>query len=180
MVPEAPLRETEHGLVAQDEGWFVVNARAVRWFDRGPRGAVSNFEGEQEFPQLGVHLYVLGPGEPMSMYHWEAVQEDFLVLAGEGLLLVEGEERPLRQWDFVHTPARAAHTILGAGSGQCVILAIGSRTAGEEEWGGYPVDETALRHGAGVEHETNRGQEAYSRFPKSQPSAFRPGWLPDD
>ena len=36
---------------------------------------------------------MLDPGEPMAMYHWETDQEDFLVLSGEPLLIVEGEER---------------------------------------------------------------------------------------
>src|SRR5688572_26747210 len=66
------------------------------------RGAVMWLEGKTDFPQVGINLFVLEPGEPMSMYHWEADQEDFLVLSGEALLLIEGEERPLRQWDFVH------------------------------------------------------------------------------
>lgn len=180
MVPEAPLHRTEHGgRTPAGSGWFVVNAREARWFDRGPRGALCMFEGEGEgrFPQVGIHLFVLDPGQPMSMYHWEADQEDFLVLAGEALLLVEGEERPLRQWDFVHTPARANHTIVGAGAGPCTVLAIGARIDSTGEgWGGYPVDETAIRHGAGVDEATTDAAEAYARFPKRQPAAYR-GWL---
>jgi uncharacterized cupin superfamily protein len=177
VVPEAPLEQTEHGLVPKGEGWFVLNAREARWSDRGPRGARCGFEGEPEFPQLGIHLYVLEPGQPMSMYHWENDQEDFLVLAGEALLLVEGEERPLRQWDLAHCPPRVSHTILGAGNGPCLVLAVGSRSAGED-WGGYPVDEVARRHGAGVDEETTSAKEAYARFPKQAASAFREGWLP--
>ena len=179
MVAEAPLRQTEHGLVPEGDGWFVVNAREARWFDRGPRGALCVFEGdgELEFPQVGINLFVLEPGQPMSMYHWEADQEGFLVLAGEALLLVEGQEQPLRQWDFVHTPAHASHTILGAGSGPCTVLAIGARIDSTgENWGGYPVDEIASRHGAGVAQETSSAEEAYARFPKREPSAYR-GWL---
>ncbi len=180
MVPEAPLEETEHGRVPAGEGWFVLNARDARWSDRGPRGARCGFEGEPEFPQLGVHLYVLGPGEPMSMYHWEADQEDFLVLAGEPLLVIEGEERPLRQWDFVHCPAGTRHVIVGAGDGPSVVLAVGARIDSTgKDWGGYPVDETALRHGAGVDSETTRAEEAYARFPRQQPSRYREGWLPE-
>jgi uncharacterized cupin superfamily protein len=176
---EAPLRDTEHGRVPEGDGWFVVNAREARWFDRGPRGALCYFEGdgELEFPQIGINLFVLEPGQPMSMYHWEADQEDFFVLSGEALLIVEGEERALRQWDFVHTPARVNHTIVGAGSGRCVVLAIGARIDSTgPNWGGYPVDETAIRHGAGVEQETTSADEAYSRFPRRQPSPYR-GWL---
>ncbi len=124
------------------------------------------FEGEAGFPQVGISLFVLAPGEPMGMYHWEADQEDFLVLSGEALLIVEGEERPLRQWDFVHCPVRTKHIIVGAGAGPCAVLAVGAREhqAGDA-WGGYPVEEAALRHGAGVERETNDAAEAYARAP---------------
>ena len=104
MVPEAPLTSTEHGLVAAGEGWFVLNAREARWRHTEGRSALCIFEGDVEFSQIGIALSVLEPGQPMAMYHWEADQEDFLVLAGEALLIVEGEERPLRAWDFVHCP----------------------------------------------------------------------------
>ncbi len=179
MVPEAPLEETEHGLVPSGDGWFVLNAREARWFDRGPRGAVCDLEGAVEFSQIGVNLFVLGPDQPMAMYHWEADQEGFLVLDGEALLIVEGEERPLRKWDFVHCPPGAAHTIVGAGSGPCVVLALGARIDSQgENWGAYPEDETARRRGAGVERETQSPEEAYARFPARQPSRYRDGWLP--
>ena len=89
MVPEAPLEQTEHGLVPGGEGWYVLNAREAPWRSAQGRGAVSDFEGEHEFPQVGINIFVLEPGDPMSMYHWEADQEDFLVLAGEALLIVE-------------------------------------------------------------------------------------------
>jgi uncharacterized cupin superfamily protein len=179
MVPEARLEETEHGLVPRGDGWFVVNARDVVWFDRGPRGLVCGFDGEPEFPQVGVNLFVLGPGDPMSMYHWEADQEDFLVLHGEALLIAEGEERPLKQWDFVHCPPEMAHVIVGAGDSPCVVLAIGAREHQQGDgWGGYKVDEAALRHGAGVEQETTNAREAYARFPARQPTRYRDGTLP--
>src|ERR671937_21406 len=127
MVPEARLEQTEHGLVPKGDGWFVLNAQDAVWYDRGPRGKVMTFEGEPAFPQVGVNLFVLGPGEPMSMYHWEADQEDFLVLSGEALLIVDDEERPLKQWDFFHCPPNVSHTIVGAGSGPAAILAVGAR-----------------------------------------------------
>jgi len=177
MVPEAPLEQTEHGVAATGDGWFVLNAREARWRHREGRGDVLSFDGENEFPQVGINLFVLGRGEPMSMYHWEADQEDFLVLAGEALLLAEGEEQPLRQWDFVHCPAGTSHDILGAGDAHCVVLAIGAREHQEGPgWGGYPVDEVALRHGAGVEEETNDASIAYARYPKSVPARYG-GWL---
>lgn len=178
MTSEAPLERTEHGLVPSGEGWFVLNAREARWYDRGPRGALCDFEGDAEFDQLGVNLFVLGLGEPMSMYHWEADQEGFLVLSGEALLVVEGEERPLRQWDFVHLPAGASHVLLGAGSGPASILAVGARVLSTgDEWGAYTVAEAAIRRGAGVEEETTDEEAAYARFPARQPSAYRSDWL---
>jgi uncharacterized cupin superfamily protein len=179
VVPEAPLEETDHGLVAAGEGWFVVNAREARWCHREGRGESLVFEGETDFPQVGVNLFVLGPGEPIGMYHWEASQEDFLVLSGEALLLVEGSERPLRQWDFVHCPPGTKHMIVGAGNGPCAVLAIGARALHEGDvWGGYTVDEVALRHGAGVEEETNDAERAYARFPAPVPMRYLDGLLP--
>ena len=127
MVPEAPLEQTEHGLVPGGDGWYVLNARASRWYYVTGRGAFCDLEGEQNFPQLGINVQVLGPGEAMAMYHWEADQEDFLVVAGEALLIIEGEERPLRTWDFVHCPPNTKHTIVGAGDGPCVVIAVGAR-----------------------------------------------------
>jgi uncharacterized cupin superfamily protein len=179
-VPEAPLERTEHGLGARGDGWFVLNARDARWRDGDGRPAICTFEGDREFPQVGINLNVIAPGEAMSMYHWEADQEDFLVLAGEALLIVEGAERPLRQWDFVHCPPETKHTIVGAGDGPCVVLAIGARDRSTGPgWGGYAVDDAALRHGAGVERETTSAEEAYARFAPRTPTRYRDGWLAD-
>ena len=185
MVPEAPLEKDDAGLAPAGAGWFVLNAREGRWRHREQRGEKLDLTGftdeerEAWFPQLGIALFVLEPGEPIGMYHWEADQEDFLVLYGEALLLVEGEERPLRQWDFVHCPPETKHIIVGAGDGPCGILAAGAReNQVGERWGGYTVDEVALRHGAGVEEETNDAHVAYARFPASEPTPYRDGWLP--
>jgi uncharacterized cupin superfamily protein len=158
----------------------VLNGRDARWRAAEGRGAYGVFEGEAEFSQLGIHLVSLGPGEAMAMYHWERDQEDFLVVAGEALLIVEGEERPLRQWDFVHCPPDTKHVIVGAGSGPCTIVAVGARDRSTgPDWGGYTVDEAALRHGAGVAQETTSADEAYSQVPHRQPTRYRDGWLPD-
>ncbi len=179
MVPEAPLESTEHGLVPEGDGWFVVNARDARWRHEEGRSAICVFEGEQGFPQIGINLSVLSPGEPMAMYHWEADQEDFLVLAGEALLIVEGDERPLQRWDLVHCPAGTKHVIVGAGDAHCVVIALGARDLSTgPDWGGYSVDEAALRHGAGVEQETTDEHQAYAGFPKREPTRYREGWLP--
>ena len=181
MVPEAPIESKNGWKEPSGEGWFVLNAGDARWNYSEGRGAYCRFEGndELEFPQLGIHLVTLDPGEPMSMYHWEADQEDFLVLSGEALLIAEGEERPLRQWDFVHCPAGMNHTILGAGDSRCLVLAVGARDKSVgPDWGAYPADEAAIRHGAGVEKETTSPHEAYARFPDRSPEPCREGWLP--
>jgi uncharacterized cupin superfamily protein len=185
VVPESELVPTEHGLVPKGDGWFVLNARDAQWWERHGRGVLCEFEGAglegaTDFHQLGVNLTLLAPGEPMSMYHWEVDQEDFLVLSGEALLIVEGEERTLRQWDFVHCPPRTKHTIVAAGSGPCLVLAVGARERSTRpDWGGYTVDDAALRHDAGVEQETTKPPEAYARFPQSTLTRYRPGWLGD-
>jgi uncharacterized cupin superfamily protein len=188
MVPEAALEQTEAGLVPAGPGWFVLNAHDARWIRRDGRGHNLPFTGwteeeaETHFRELGVSLVVLGPGEPVGMYHWEADTEDFLVLFGEALLIVEGEERPLRRWDFVHCPPQTQHMIVGAGGGPCVVLAIGARAhIGEDCNGGaYTVDEVALRHGAGVETETSNADVPYERYAPSEPTPYREGWLPSD
>jgi uncharacterized cupin superfamily protein len=189
MVPEAPLEQTGHGLMAGGDGWFVLNMDDARWWYRG-HGFETGISGKADFSQIGIGLTVLQPGEPMAMYHWETDQEDFLLLSGEALLVIEGEERPLRQWDFVHCPPRTQHAIVGAGDGPCVVLAVGARERhtyvdaegrrqGREGGGAYTVDEAAVRHSAGVEVETTDPLEAYARFPEPQPMPYREGWLPD-
>jgi uncharacterized cupin superfamily protein len=102
------------------------------------------------------------------------------MLSGEALLVIEGDERTIRQWDFVHCPPGTNHAIIGAGTAPCLVLAVGARDRPRgQEWGAYTVDETALRHGAGVQAETTAGSEAYARFPPSKPTRYRDGWLPD-
>ena len=116
MVPEARLVQTENGLVPEGDGWFVLNARDARWWHHEKFGSAVTFEGEDaRFSQFGINVQVLEPGEPNCMYHGENGQEDFLVLYGECLLLVQGEERPLKQWDFVHSPPWTEHVYKKAG-----------------------------------------------------------------
>jgi uncharacterized cupin superfamily protein len=175
---ETPLEQTKHGLVPAGEGWFVLNAKEARWHVEGTGGKLTFFEGDRAgFEQLGINVNVLEPGQPMAMYHWENAQEDFLVISGEALLVVEGEERQLRAWDLVHCPQKTKHAIVGAGSGPCVIVAVGTCLAGED-WGAYTVDETAMKHDASVEEETADQGVAYARFPARQATAYRDGWLP--
>ena len=176
MADEAELAKTEHGLVPQGDGWFVVNARDARWWYHDAFGSAVTFEAGARFPEFGINIQVLSPGQPNCMYHGENAQEDFLVLYGECLLLIEGEERRLQQWDFVHCPAWTEHVFVGAGDGPCAILMVGARPA--EEGLRYPVVEVARKHNAGVEQETSWGQEAYAAFPRSTEGPYREGTLP--
>jgi uncharacterized cupin superfamily protein len=183
MVPESRLEPTEQGLVPNGDGWFVLNAREARWLYAPGRNALCEFEGflegEQDFQQFGINLRFLDPGVSMGMYHWEADQEDFLVLAGEAVLIVEGEERPLRQWDFFHCPAGTKHIIVGSGDGPALLLAVGARKHSDTPgWGGYIVDALAQRHGASVEQDTTDINQAYARVPKLERTRYREGWLP--
>ncbi len=170
MVEEAKLVESESGLEPGGPGWFVVNARDAAWWrHRGIFGFGCRFESlesDAEFSQLGFVLRVLQPGEPNCRYHAETDQEDFLVVQGECLLLVEGEERQLRAWDFVHCPPGTAHVFVATGDGPCVMVMVGARLP--EGKIVYPVSELALRHGAGVEKETHDPGEAYADLPPRQ------------
>ena len=174
MIPEAKLERTEAGLVPRGEGWFVLNAGDAVWHD-GVFGTYTRFEGDPRFTQIGINIGILQPGQPACMYHGEDEQEDFLILSGECLLLVEGEERRLRAWDFVHCPAWTEHVFVGAGDGPCAVLAIGGRSGGDVI---YPESELAQRHKAGVEKETTDPREAYAEMPADADVPFRAGWLP--
>jgi uncharacterized cupin superfamily protein len=176
MADEAQLEQTENGVVPKGEGWFVLNARESRWWHHDTFGSAVTFEGEIRFPDFGINIQVLEPGEPNCMYHGENAQEDFLVIAGECLLLVEGEERPLRPWDFVHCPPWTQHVFVGTGNGPCAILMVGARPKAEELL--YPFSEVARKHGAGVEQETTSGREAYAAYSRSDEGPYRDGLLP--
>ncbi len=174
MVPEAPLEAVDGGLVPAGPGWFALNAREARWLD-GDFGAYTRFEGPSRFPQIGINIGVLDPGQPACMYHGEDEQEDFLVLQGECLLLIEGQERSLRAWDFVHCPAWTEHVFVGAGDGPCTILALGTRLSDDVV---YPASELAQRHRAGVSRETRDPREAYEGVAEDVAVGYREGWLP--
>jgi uncharacterized cupin superfamily protein len=185
VIPEAELKQTEAGLVAASAGWFVMNAREARWFENPGRGhslpltGYDEYEAETFFPMLGMSIRVIDPGEPSDIYHWETEQEDFLVLSGEALLIVEGQERRLRQWDFVHCPPETRHAFVGAGEGQCVLLCASSRQFQKDgPWGFYCSDQTAARYNAGSPEETQDGNLAYARFPAPQATSYRDGLLP--
>jgi uncharacterized cupin superfamily protein len=169
---EAKLEDKGSGLAPAGEGWFVVNVRDAQWLtsengEKHPSGAECAFEsGKFEFPQFGIRLHVLEPGESNGLYHRENQQEDFLVLFGECRLLVEGEERLPGPWDFFHSPAWTEHIFVGAGEGPCVILMAGART---EPWEVvYPVSDLAARYGASAKEETSDPDKAYAGFEPSR------------
>jgi uncharacterized cupin superfamily protein len=176
---EAQFERTEGGLVPQGDGWFVVNARDARWFHSDDLGEYCGFESrDARFPQLGININVLAPGQPMAMYHSEERQEDFLVVAGECVLVIEDEERPLRAWDFVHCPPGTAHVIVGAGDRPAVVIAVGARLEGDHGLR-YPVSDAARKLGAGVDAETRLPEEAYGRFERPVARPYREGDLPE-
>ncbi len=172
MIEEARLEAVDSGLAPVTPGWFIVNARDSAWLTNDNFGSVCIFEAddfvlrgrpeleEQTFPQVGVTLRVLAPGQSIGRYHAETDQENFLVLRGECVLIVEEEERRLRAWDFVHCPPGTGHVFVGAGEGPCVILAVGGRT--DRSRTTYRRSDLAGRHGASVESETGSSKEAYA------------------
>jgi uncharacterized cupin superfamily protein len=168
VMPEARLEDSGSGLVPTGEGWFVVNVRDAEWWVSETFGSGTGFEGEAaEFPQLGINIVVLEPGEPNCLYHSENQQEAFLVLSGECKVLVEGEERLLEPWDFFHSPAGTAHVFVGAGDGPTVILMTGARTKDEQFV--YPKSELAARYGASAEETTSDPRQAYAPFERAKP-----------
>ena len=186
MIPEATLEDSGAGLVPTSAGWFVLNARDARWFEKPGQGhslpltGDDEYEAETFFSMLGMAIRIVEPGEPTGTYHWETEQEDFLVLAGEALLIVEGQERRLQQWDFVHCPPETRHAFVGAGGGPCVLLCASSRQFQKDgPWGFYCTDETAARYKASSPEETQDGAVAYARFPHEQSTRYRDGLLPN-
>lgn len=151
-------------MIEERQGWFVVNIKDCKWATHAAFGKRCLLEQDGKFPQTGIGLHVLEPGKPNCRYHREEAQEDFLVLHGEALMLVNGEERPLKTWDFVHCPPGVSHVFVGAGDGPCVMLMIGHRPQQEQLF--YPESELARRHGAEAPKPTPDPKVAYSDVPR--------------
>ena len=153
--------------------WFVENVADLPWLAAEGMGSACVFEDEQrQFDQIGYTLAVLQPGEAGGRYHRELDnQEDFLVLHGECIALVENEERRLRRWDFLHCPPGTEHAFVGAGDGPCVLFCCGARNSRRIV---YPRNELALKHGIGVEVETTEPKEAYADLPRFAPATPLP------
>lgn len=163
MIEEARLEENENSFTPKSDGWFILHASEAPWVQSERFGLICNFEGDASFPQIGVNIHVVKPGQPACLYHREDGQEDFFVLSGECTLLIEEEERHLKAGHFVHCPPRTTHVFVGAGEGPCAILMIGYRP--EEKGLYYPVSVLAAKHGASVETETTNPREAYGKSP---------------
>jgi uncharacterized cupin superfamily protein len=185
MVPEASLEETEQGTVPTTPGWFVLSARDALWWEKPGQGHSLALTGSDEhvaeamFPMLGMAIRVMNPGEPSTTYHWETEQEDFFVLSGEAVLIIEGQERLVRQWDFVHCPPETRHAFAGAGTGPCVLLCVSSRQFQQDgPWGSYCADPVADRYNASPPQDTQDGELAYARFPPERLTRYPPNLLP--
>jgi uncharacterized cupin superfamily protein len=163
--PEAKIERTDEGAVVTSPGWFVLNATEMSWLhdDRGGEWMAYG-EAEGEFQQYGIGVHVLQRGQANGLYHSESLHEDFLVLSGECLLLIEEEERHLKAWDFVHFAPGTRHICVGAGDGPCAILMVGAR--GPDNKLHYPVTELALKHGVAAPEETDDARQAYREWPR--------------
>jgi uncharacterized cupin superfamily protein len=166
---EAKIEETESGRIPADDGWFILNLEDIAWETVGGGGTWCAFESPHT-PRnpLGIGVHVLPPGETPGFYHWESDQEGFLVLSGECLLVVEGEERRMGPWDYFHCPAGTAHITIGAGEHGCAILMVGTRSSDHETR--YLADPVALAHGAAVPEETDSPRQAYKDRPPIVPA----------
>ena len=165
---EARMEQTEYGRAPVSEGWFAVNVRDATWVNNEYFGEACVLESKVvEFDQIGYTLHVLHPGRPNGLYHREDDQEDFLVLSGECVAIVEGEERLLRAWDFLHCPAGTEHIFVGAGDGPCVIFMSGARS--HRGSAVYPRSELAAHHGASAESDMTASDKPYKPFPQWKP-----------
>jgi uncharacterized cupin superfamily protein len=160
---QAKIEQTEAGAAAASPGWFVLNLADSAWMRSEVGGEWTDFEPKEGFEQYGIGVHVLQPGQPNGKYHSENVQEDFLVLAGECILVVEEEERRLKAWDFFHCAPGTRHICVGAGDGPCAILMVGARGEGKKLR--YPESQVAARYGAAAPEETDSPREAYSDWP---------------
>lgn len=138
------------------------------------RATIIDFESDDApWADLGVNVQIMQPGQPNCRYHSEPVQEDFLVIAGECIVILDGKERPLKQWDFVHCPAGVEHVFVGAGDGLCAVLMIGSRRKDEAH---YPVNDVAAKYDASVAEATDDPAEAYADWRREPWSTTTNPW----
>jgi uncharacterized cupin superfamily protein len=166
---EAKIEETDAGLLPADDGWFILNVADIGWETVPGGGTWCSFESPQaRSPLLGIGVHILGPGETPGFYHRESNQEGFLVLSGECIAIVEGEERRMGPWDYLHCPPGTAHITIGAGDGPCALLMVGTRAP--DDTTNYLAEPAAARHGAAVPVDTDSAKEAYAERPPIVPA----------
>ena len=159
----ARIDDTPAGKLPADDGWWVLNLAEIVWETAAGNGTFCVFEAPSApSPVMGVGVHIVRPGEANGMYHAEDTQEGFLVLSGECLLIVEGEERRMGPWDYFHCPPGTAHITVGAGEAPCAILMVGARREGRPIH--YPVEPLAARFGASVATPTDSPKEAYAEM----------------
>jgi uncharacterized cupin superfamily protein len=157
-----------------NEPAVVINVAAAPAFSHPRRATIIRLEPDgAPWPDTGVNIQILQPGQPNCRYHSEPVQEDFLVLHGECIVILDGEERALRQWDLLHCPAGIEHVFIGAGDGPCAVLMIGSR---REDAAHYPVNEVAAKYDASVTKATDDPAEAYADWGQESRRPTRNPW----
>lgn len=155
---------------------FVLNVADAPAFAHPRRATIIDFESDAApWPDTGVNIQVMEPGQPNCKYHSEPVQEDFLVLHGECIAILDGEERHLRQWDFLHCPAGVEHVFVGAGDGPSAVLMIGSR---REDAAHYPVNEVAAKYDASVDEPTGDPAVAYAKWRREERTPTTVTWPP--
>jgi uncharacterized cupin superfamily protein len=171
--PRATLVRTAHGRRPGGHGWFILNARNAIWYGNGVFGAATIFENRQApFPQVGINVHVLLPGEPNCHYHAESAQEDFLVLSGRCRVLIDGRDVLLKPWDLVHCPPWTDHVFVGAGKGPCVILMVGARPRPTKLR--YPRSALAMKYRASSPRTTSDPAVSYAKVPRSVPVTAPP------
>jgi quercetin dioxygenase-like cupin family protein len=169
---ETGIEQTAEGKVPVDDGWFILNLGSMAWETIPGFGLWRGFDGrpgvDPSGPGIGVHLHVLQPGESNGYYHAEDAQEGFIVISGECVAVVEGKERRMQQWDYLHSPPGTAHITIGAGEQPCAILMFGSPDPSRDVT--WIADETAARYGASVAQTTGWDTEAYGDVPPPVPA----------
>ena len=160
--------------------WYVLNARDCPWVEGDRTGLFVGFEDEENnpFPQLGVNVRILQPGQAIGMYHYEAGQEDFLVLDGEGVAIVESEERQLRKWDLLHCEPGVAHMIKATGDRPLLLVCAGARTDVQNNGLMYPANDVARGHGLSVDADTADNRAVYADYSFAW-TEYQDGWLPE-
>jgi uncharacterized cupin superfamily protein len=159
---EAQIVETETGRIAQGDGWFILNVREASWESMPRGGSWCSFEApDAPHTQIGIGIHVLWPGDTPGFYHAESDQEGFLVLSGECVAIIEGQERRMGPWDYFHCPAGTLHIAVGAGDGPCALLMVGGRSEGKTY--SYPMDPVAARYDASTSQPgVTSSREAYA------------------